>query len=479
MLRIATWKTFPCLAALLLWGSAAWADYEAGQAAWKAGQYAEALTQWEAAARTGDDRAMLALGRVFVKGLGVPQDYVLAHKWLNLAAGRGNEDAAAEREALAVKMAPQQIALAQEQARTWRSSVKMEAPKAAVPKTVASSPPTAPPPKRTIREAQKLMAELGYKPGPADGLWGSRSAKAYAAFLRDAGMPPGEMLTLDALRAMRTRAAEEKAPGAVAKAGAETPSTRAESEARAAGPARPAPKCTAWNTEKFFEAATPEIVTRCLRGSSDPNARGKGGRTPLHLAAAWSGSSAVIDVLAKAGADPNAREEEWNDTPLHFAAWSDNNPAAIIDALVKAGADLSAENRFGTMPLDLAARRGNAPATTGLVKAGLGGRPQESLRYHPTARGRAVPKTRMPCPPLLNAGADPNARYRNGATPLHWAAPATGSPAIIAALLKAGADPNARDKEWEPPLHWAASLSRNPTALDALLKGGADPNARE
>ena len=98
----------------MLWGSAAWADYEAGQAAWKARQYAEALTQWEAAAGTGDDRAMLALGRVFVKGLGVPQDYVLAHKWLNLAAGRGNEAAAAEREALAVKMTPQQIALAQE-----------------------------------------------------------------------------------------------------------------------------------------------------------------------------------------------------------------------------------------------------------------------------------------------------------------------------------------------------------------------------
>ncbi|MCY4592607.1 MAG: sel1 repeat family protein, partial [Alphaproteobacteria bacterium] len=80
---------FLCLAALLLLSSAARADYEAGQAAWEAGRHSEALTQWEAAAGAGDSRAMLALGRTFVKGLGVRQDYVLAHKWLNLAAGRG------------------------------------------------------------------------------------------------------------------------------------------------------------------------------------------------------------------------------------------------------------------------------------------------------------------------------------------------------------------------------------------------------
>ena len=46
------------------------ADYEAGEQAWKAGRPAEALEQWRAAADAGDRQAMLALGRLYLKGLG-------------------------------------------------------------------------------------------------------------------------------------------------------------------------------------------------------------------------------------------------------------------------------------------------------------------------------------------------------------------------------------------------------------------------
>ena len=90
------------------------ADYEAGQQAWDAGRSDEAVAAWQAAADAGDRRAMLALGRLFVQGLGVLQDYVEAHKWLNLAASRGEAAAAKERDVLAAKMTPQQVAAAQE-----------------------------------------------------------------------------------------------------------------------------------------------------------------------------------------------------------------------------------------------------------------------------------------------------------------------------------------------------------------------------
>ena len=60
-----------------------------------------------------------------------------------------------------------------------------------------------PPPPRAIREAQALLAGLGYAPGPADGVWGRRTGQAYRAFLRDAGLPDAERLTPEALRAMR------------------------------------------------------------------------------------------------------------------------------------------------------------------------------------------------------------------------------------------------------------------------------------
>lgn len=476
MSRIATWKTFLCLAALLVWSSAARADYEAGQAAWKVGQYSEALAQWEAAAGTGDVRSMLALGRALVKGLGVPQDYVLAHKWLNLAAGRGNAEAAAEREALALKMTPQQIASAQEQARAWRPSVKAEAPKAAAkPMATASSPPAIPPPKRAIREAQALMSELGYKPGPADGAWGLRSEKAYAAFLRDAGLPPGKGLTLDGLRAMRGMAGEKAGTGNRAS------STAAKGKANTAGSARtasgPAPKCTAWNTPDFFKAATPELVTRCLQGGVDVNDRGKYDNTPLHLAASYGEDPAVVVTLLRAGADPNAKNGG-KSTPLHAAAWSTRHPAVIAE-LLKAGADLHAQDKTGSTPLHFAAHYNEIPAVVAaLLKAGADPNAQAKLGSTPLHLAAHYNENLAVVTALLKVGANLRARDNYSNTPLHYAARANENLAVTAALLAAGADLNAQGAGWYTPLHYAARYNENPVVVAALLEAGADPNAK-
>ena len=38
-----------------------------------------------------------------------------------------------------------------------------------------------------VREVQSLLAELGYNPGPVDGVWGERTAAAWHAFAREAG----------------------------------------------------------------------------------------------------------------------------------------------------------------------------------------------------------------------------------------------------------------------------------------------------
>ena len=80
------------------------ADFEAGQRALDAGRPADAVAAWQSAAEAGDGRSMLALGRAYAKGLGALQDFVEAHRWLNLAAGLGSAEAAAERDALAGKM---------------------------------------------------------------------------------------------------------------------------------------------------------------------------------------------------------------------------------------------------------------------------------------------------------------------------------------------------------------------------------------
>ena len=53
------------------------------------------------------------LGVMYDAGRGVPQDYVIAHMWLNLADAGGNEIAASERNRLVNRMTPAQIAEAQ------------------------------------------------------------------------------------------------------------------------------------------------------------------------------------------------------------------------------------------------------------------------------------------------------------------------------------------------------------------------------
>jgi TPR repeat protein len=57
---------------------------------------------------------------MYAHGLGVPQDYVEAHMWLNLSAAQGDREAKKYRDWLAEKMTPSQIAEAQRLAREWK-----------------------------------------------------------------------------------------------------------------------------------------------------------------------------------------------------------------------------------------------------------------------------------------------------------------------------------------------------------------------
>lgn len=77
----------------------------------------EAVGLLERAARADDPRAQEELGQLYSSGLGVTQDYVTAHKWMNLAAALGRSSAAEAREVLSLLMTPEQIATAQEAAR--------------------------------------------------------------------------------------------------------------------------------------------------------------------------------------------------------------------------------------------------------------------------------------------------------------------------------------------------------------------------
>ena len=89
--------------------------------------YAQAVVLYRQAGERGNAGAQSNLGLMYEHGQGVPQDYISAHMWLNLAASRamGTETrdlAAKNRDMLAAKMTPAQIAEAQRLASEWAAT---------------------------------------------------------------------------------------------------------------------------------------------------------------------------------------------------------------------------------------------------------------------------------------------------------------------------------------------------------------------
>jgi uncharacterized protein len=74
---------------------------------------------------------LFELGMMYSVGRDVPVDLVAAHKWFNLAAAKGNGEAARLRREIAAQMTDGEIAIAQRAARDWLRLNKNEVPEAA------------------------------------------------------------------------------------------------------------------------------------------------------------------------------------------------------------------------------------------------------------------------------------------------------------------------------------------------------------
>jgi hypothetical protein len=80
------------------------------------------MTQIEllsAANRTPTPEALYQLAMSYAAGADTPAERVEAHKWFNIAAARGNADAARLRRELAEEMSPTEVVAAQRAAREW------------------------------------------------------------------------------------------------------------------------------------------------------------------------------------------------------------------------------------------------------------------------------------------------------------------------------------------------------------------------
>lgn len=325
MYREVTGGTVLCLAALLLCASAAPAGSEQGTSVWNAGRPAEALAEWRLAANARDRPAMSQSDGLYLQGRGIPQHYARTHKWFNLSASRGAAEALRQRDVPAANMTPRQGDMAQERARAWQPGSGGDPRESgAVPQAAAPSSAKGPPP-HAIHEAQGLMAGLGYQPGPADGRWGPRTAKAYAVFLRDMGMPPGNVLTPKGLRAMRRTARLKNVSARAAPAGQS-------------------------NLHRLVAEGDIDGLKAALAAGANANARDARGWSAL-MHAANKGYVLMVAALLKAGASVNLRAPD-GATALFVAAL--HRHSEIVAALMRARAVVRIRGPGGKTPADVA-----------------------------------------------------------------------------------------------------------------------------
>lgn len=126
---------------------------------------------------------------LFQEGFGVAQSAADAYAWFLIAAEAGDTDAAGRAAALRRELNPDARAAAEQAARDFT-------PRPADP---AAQGRYAPQPWESgtegmIARTQTLLAELGYDPGPADGVMGDLTRRAIVSYQRAEGLEPGAPL---------------------------------------------------------------------------------------------------------------------------------------------------------------------------------------------------------------------------------------------------------------------------------------------
>ncbi|HUN53088.1 MAG TPA: peptidoglycan-binding protein [Candidatus Sulfotelmatobacter sp.] len=147
--------------------------------AWAARWYGKAAEQ-------GLVRAQYMLGLDLVTGLGLPQDLAEGYRWLTLAAEHGDQEAARLRTSVEDKLEKSDRSAAVTWARSWKPPEV---------RPFADAP--------TIRYVQVALARLGYDIGSPDGVLGSRTRDAIAAYRAKSEAGSGEQITADLLDSLR------------------------------------------------------------------------------------------------------------------------------------------------------------------------------------------------------------------------------------------------------------------------------------
>lgn len=176
-----------------------------------------------------------------------------------------------------------------------------------------------------------------------------------------------------------------------------------------------------------------QIVILLLTAGADVNLQGANGQTPLHIAAA-EGQETFVHALLRQGADPNIKDNI-GQTPLHKTAVA---RPEIIDALIRYKARVNEQDTEGNTPLHL-------------------------------FLGKVAVVER-----LLEGGADPNIRNRDGVSPYMMMLEENRLqlyPAVLQRMLSCRADLGSTNKMGETLLHLAARFEMSDTFQKMLDSG--------
>ena len=245
------------------------------------------------------------------------------------------------------------------------------------------------------------------------------------------------------------------------------------------------------------------MVRLLLASGADPHTPDRAGENSLFLAAR-TGSADIVKLLLEYGADPEAREPNFNQTPLMVAIRAEEPD--VVRLLLDTNVDVNAQTIAGEVPRMRLPSENAGSKGVGINRGGIPERGERApvagaktaLMY--ATRQGDLELTRM----LVEAGADLEQAEANGVTPLINAivngsvvsrgGPPTGHIATARYLISQGANVNASDWYGETPL-WSAVMLRNlnvtgatrdnrvdrEAALDLirdLIAAGADVNAR-
>jgi len=192
----------------------------------------------------------------------------------------------------------------------------------------------------------------------------------------------------------------------------------------------------------------------------DPNAQMQlmeGSRRQMSMLAfaVMQGSAPGVKELLAVGAEPDVADSA-GITPLMLA--SAKGDSAIVKSLLDAKARVEIRNKWGQTALMMAAQAGEADVVTMLLSAGANAKAADEEGSSVLAKATGGDSSPATLKALITAGADLDAANNEGVTPLMRAAE-RGDAEKTVLLLNAGAKPELKDKDGRRAIEWAQQRS--------------------